>query len=334
MRCRIPRGHGTWPMLAVAFLAVALMPGRAMAQEASTFPSRAVTLVVPFSASSGGDLMARQLAPRLARLWGQSVVVDNKPGASGIIGSALVARAAPDGHTLLLTANTLAITPATHKNQPYDPLTGFSPITKLADAGLALAVNPRVQARDLPALIAHARSQPGQLNYASPGSGTPQHFSMELLKSHLNIDIQHVPYSGISGALGDVIGGQVDMIFSVPKMVAAQAEAGKLRVLAVSSPARSPLLPAVPTLKELGMEGLDAVNGWYMVLAPAKTSPALVRKLQEGFSSVMRMPEVQADMDKLGLSVSLGSPAQAKALIADDMARWQALARQLNIPKN
>ncbi len=334
MMHRTPRGHGARGMLLAVFFTAASLPAAVQAQAAAGFPGRAVTLVVPFSASSGGDLMARQLAPRLAKLWGQPVVVDNKPGASGIIGSALVARAAPDGHTLLLTANTLAITPATHKHQPYDPATSFSPITKLADAALALAVNPRVQAKDLPALIAYARSQPGKLNYASPGNGTPQHFSMELLKSHLDIDIQHVPYSGIAGALSDVIGGQVDMVFSVPKMVAAQAEAGKLRVLAVTSAARSPLLPSVPTLKEQGIGGLEAVNGWYMVLAPAKASPELVRKLNEDIASVMHMPEVKAEMDNLGLTVSLDSPSQAKALIMDDMARWQALARKLHIQKN
>lgn len=334
MKHFITRSPGAWAMLLAAFFTALSLPGTAKAQPAADFPSRAVTLVVPFSASSGGDLMARQLAPRLARLWGQPVVVDNKPGASGIIGSALVARAAPDGHTLLLTANTLAITPATHQSQPYDPATGFSPVAKLADAALALAVNPRVPAKDLPSLIAYAKSHPGKLNYASPGNGTPQHFAMELLKSHLNIDIQHVPYSGISGALSDVIGGQVDMIFSVPKMVAAQADAGKLRLLGVTSAVRSPLVSSVSTFKEQGIAGVEAANGWYMVLAPAKASPELVRKIHAGFSSVMQMPEVRAEMDNLGLSVSMGSPAQAKALIAEDMARWQALARKLEIPKN
>ena len=181
----------------LATLTGGLLSISALAQSPAAFPSKTVTLVVPFTPSSGSDIIARIIAPKLATKWGQPVIVDNKPGASGNLGAQAVAKAAPDGHTLLMAINTFTMTPAIYKNLGFDPITDFSPITKLAESGFAFAVNPTVPVKDIKSLIALAKKNGGKLNYASPGNGTPHHLAMELFKTSYQLDILHVPYKGI-----------------------------------------------------------------------------------------------------------------------------------------
>ena len=235
------------PCAIVVFVAALALPGAALAQAATPFPNRPVTLVVPFTPSSGSDIIARILVPKLAARWGQAVVVDNKPGASGNLGAQAVAMAAPDGHTLLMAINSLTMTPAIYKNMPFDVVADFAPVAKLAQAGYAFAVHPGVPAKDMASLMALIKTSGGKINYASPGNGTPQHLAMELFKSHYSLDILHVPYKGIQGALTDLMGGQVQMMFATVHSMRPLEQAGKVRFLAVSGQARNPIAPEIAT---------------------------------------------------------------------------------------
>jgi tripartite-type tricarboxylate transporter receptor subunit TctC len=307
--------------------------GRAFAQaNAVVFPSRLVTLVVPFTAGSGSDTIARLIAPRLGELWKQPVVVDNRPGASGNLGADRVAKAVPDGHTLLMAINTIAASPALYKSLPFKPATDFTPVAQLATAGFALVVNNDVPATDMRSLLAYIRSRPpGSLNYASPGNGTPHHLGMELMKQALGIDVVHVPFKGFSGALTDLMGGQVQMMLATVQSVLTQVQAGKVRMLAVTGTARSPLLPAVPTFREQGIATLEGVDAWYAVFAPAHVAPATVERLNRDFLQVMQQPDLKKKLADLGLTVRTGSPGELGALMTADIARWNKVVADAHI---
>ncbi len=318
-------------IIAVAAAAVLSAPSPASAQAAGTFPSKTVTLVVPFTPSSGSDIIARILAPKLAARWGQSVIVDNRPGASGNIGAQQVVTAAPDGHTLLMAINSFTMTPAVYKTRPYDAIADFVPVVKLAEAGYAFAVNPSVKATDMASVMALIKSGGGKVNYASPGNGTPQHLAMELFKSSYGLDVLHVPYKGIQGALTDLMGGQVQMMFATVHSMRPLEQAGKLRFLAVTGEARNPIAPEIPTFKEQGINVMDGVDAWYGVLAPARTPPDVVARLNRDFIEVMAMDDVKSALAKQGLSVRTSSPAQLAALVKSDLARWQKVVKDANI---
>ena len=313
-------------------LAVAMAaPGLASAQAAAPFPSRTVTLVVPFTPSSGSDIIARILAPKLAARWGQSVIVDNRPGASGNIGAQQVVAAPPHGHTLLMAINSFTMTPAVYKTKPYDAIADFAPVVKLAEAGYAFAVHPSVKATDMASALALIKGSGGKVNYASPGNGTPQHLAMELFKSSYGLDVLHVPYQGIQGALTDLIGGQVQMMFATVHSMRPLEQAGKLRFLAVTGEARNPIAPEIPTFKEQGINVMDGVDAWYGVPAPARTPPDVVARLNRDFIEVMNMDDVKSALAKQGLSVHTSSPAQLAALVKSDLARWQKVLKDANI---
>jgi tripartite-type tricarboxylate transporter receptor subunit TctC len=314
---------------ATAALTVAGMTGIAKAQTA--FPTKAVTLVAPFTPSSGSDTIARIIAPKLAARWGQAVVVDNKPGASGNLGAKFVASAAPDGHTLLMAINTFTITPAVYKTLNFDPVNDFVPIAKLAEAGYTFGVNTNVPAKDMRSLIAYAKQNDGKLNYASPGSGTPQHLAMELFKTGAGVNIVHVPYKGIQGALTDLMGGQVQMMFATVHSMRPPIESGKVRPLAVTGATRNPLSPDVPTFKEQGINYMDSIDAWYAVMAPANTPPDLVARLNRDFIEVMNDADVKLALSKLGLSVRTSSPTELAAIIKSDLARWKKVVTDANI---
>ena len=313
-------------------LAAALAAGLpAGAQQPGTFPSRAVTLVVPFTSGSGSDTIARIVGPKLSAKWGQPVVVDNKPGASGNLGTQFAAKAAPDGHTLLMAINTHTITPAVYKNLPFDAVRDFAPVAKLAEASFTLAVHPSVPVQDMHSLIAYAKANPGKLNYATPGSGTPHHMAMELLKSTYGVFLVHVPYKGISGALTDLMGGHVDLMFASVPSVRTHAQAGTVKLVAVTGEARNRLIPDVRTFREQGFQAMDAVDAWYAVLAPARTAPELVARLNHDFSEVMNTGEVKAELARQGLQVRTGTPEQLASLIRSDIARWQKVVTTAGI---
>jgi tripartite-type tricarboxylate transporter receptor subunit TctC len=309
----------------VAVLALALASATPVFSQSTvaSYPSRPVILVVPFTAGSGSDIIARIITPRLSERWKQAVVVENRPGASGNLGADRVAKAAPDGLTLLMAINTFTMTPSLYKTLPYDPNTDFAPVARLAVANYALVVNSEVPARDVRSLMVLAKSLPaGQLNYASPGNGTPHHLGMELMKSSMGINVVHVPYKGIAGALTDVVGGQVQMMFATVHSVLPQVRSGKLRMLAVTGAQRSALAPDIPTFREQGVSALEGLDAWYGVMAPARTPPDLLARLQRDFVEVLESDDVRKQLLGQGLFVQTSSSADLRDQIRADLVRW------------
>ena len=307
------------------------LTGFAHAQSAAPFPSKTVTLVVPFNPSSGSDIIARLMVPKLAARWGQSVVIDNKPGASGNIGAAQVATAAPDGHTLLMAINSFTMTPALYKNMTFDPIANFAPVAKLAEAGYAFAIHPSVQAKDMASMMELIKKSGGKINYASPGNGTPQHLAMELFKLQYGLDVMHVPYKGIQGALTDLAGGQVQMMVATVHSLRPLAESGRVKEIATSGLARNPLAPNIPTFKEQGIDAMDSVDAWYAVIAPGKTPADVVDRINKDFIDVINQPDIKEALAKQGLTIKTSTPGQLAALIKSDMARWQKVVTDAKI---
>jgi tripartite-type tricarboxylate transporter receptor subunit TctC len=304
----------------------------ASAAQAQQFPTHPVTLVVPFSPGTGIDILARVIGPKLSEKWGQAVVVENKPGASGNIGTDFVAKADPDGYTLMVTVNTFTITPSLIKNTPYDINRDFSPISKIATATYCFAVNPKVfPANDMQQAIALMRKSPGKYFFASPGNGTPHHIGMELIKLRLGLEATHVPYKGFAGAMQDLVGGQVHMMFTLVHSAIPQARAGRIKILGVTGAQRSPQFPEAPTFREQGIAFMDDVDAWYAVLGPPKLSPDLVSKLNADVNEVMGLPEVQANLLKQGLLPATSTPQALGALIKSDEARWAKVIAEAKI---
>ncbi|HEX4327787.1 MAG TPA: tripartite tricarboxylate transporter substrate binding protein [Burkholderiales bacterium] len=302
----------------------------ASAPARADYPDRVVTLVVPFTSGSGSDIIARIVGPRLSERWHQPVVVDNKPGASGNIGADAVAKAVPNGYTLLMAINTLSMAPNLYKKPPFDPAADFAPVMKLAVANFCMVANPGLQANDMAGLLALARKQPGQLNYASPGNGTPHHLAMELLKLQTGVNLTHVPYKGIAGATTDLVGGQVQVMFASLHSVLPQVKAGKLKLLGVTGE-RSPLTATVAPFRDQGMGFLDALDAWYALFAPAKTPPELIVRLHQDMSAVLAVPEVREQLAGQGLMVQTSSPEQLGALMRTDLARWRKVIADAKI---
>jgi tripartite-type tricarboxylate transporter receptor subunit TctC len=305
------------------FVCVTLLALLSSLAQGQAFPSRTVTLVVPFSPGTGIDILARVIAPKLSQKWGHPVVIENKPGASGNIGTDFVAKSAPDGHTLMVTVNTFAITPSLIRNTPYDVVNDFAPISKIAVATYCFAVNPAVfPAQDMKEAIALIRANPGKYFFASPGNGTPHHIGMELIKLRLGLNATHVPYKGFAGAMQDLIGGQVQMMFTLVHSSIPQARAGRIRILGVTGSERSPQFPEAPTFREQGIDFMDDVDAWYAVIAPAKTPPERVARLNADVNAVMALPDVRDNLLKQGLIPVTSTPEALAALIKADLARW------------
>ena len=314
--------------LAIFAVAPAMLATGARAQSA--YPERVVTLVVPFTAGSGSDIIARIVGPRLSERWKQPVVVDNKPGASGNIGADAVAKAKPDGYTLLMAINTLTMAPNLYKKPPFDPAADFAPVMKMAVANFCMVAHPSLPANDLAGLIALAKAQPGKLNYASPGNGTPHHLAMELLRLQTGASLTHVPYKGIAGATTDLVGGQVQVMFASLHSVLPQVRGGKLKLLGITG-TRSPLVPNIATFQEQNMAFLDALDAWYALLAPARTPPELIARLHQDMSAVLAMPEVREQLAGKGLAEQTISAAELGALLRSDLARWRKVISESNI---
>ena len=310
----------------------ALLFALASAANAQPFPNRPVTLIVPFSPGTGIDILARVIAPKLSEKWGQPVVVENKPGASGNIGTDLVAKSPPDGYTLMVTVNTFTITPSLIKNTPYDVVEDFSPISKIATATYCFDVNPNVfPARNMQEAIALIRQHPGKYFFASPGNGTPHHIGMELIKLRLGLNATHVPYKGFAGAMQDLIGGQVQMMFTLVHSSIPQAKAGRIRILGVTGAKRSPQFPDLPTFREQGIDFMDDVDAWYAVIGPAKLAPELLAKLNADVNAVMALPEVKDNLLKQGLVPTTSTPQELSALIKSDVPRWAKVVADAKI---
>ena len=302
----------------------------APAASAQRLSDRTITIIVPFTPGTGIDILARLLGEQIQRRWEQPVIVENKPGASGNIGSQQAARADPDGHTLLMTVNTFVMNASLFKSLPYDPQTSFVPIIEVATGSLALVVHPSLEADTVGAFVAYAKARPDQINYASPGRGTPQHLAMELLKLSAGISLRHVPYSGSAGAVRDLVGGHVNAMF-MPLHTALPLVAGKqVRVLAVGSAQRSGMAPSVMTLAEQGVSGFE-VDLWYGVLAPAGTSPEIIARYNKALNEVLAQASVREALAKQGMDARGGAPAQLAALIAWDQPRWAKVVKDAGI---
>jgi tripartite-type tricarboxylate transporter receptor subunit TctC len=301
------------------------------ASAAQGYPVRPIRVVVPFTPGTGIDIIARTIGPPITQRWGQPVVVDNKPGASGNIGADVVAKAQPDGYTLMVTVNTFTMTPALYKNLPYDPVNDFATVGRVANGNIALVVNPAVMpVKTLDELAAYARARPGKLSYASPGNGTPQHLAVELLKQRLKLDLLHVPYKGAAGALVDLLGGQVQLMVLPLHTVLPHAKAGKLQVIAVSGESRSVLAPDLPSFAELGLKNFD-IDLYFWLAGPAGTPRDIIRKWNQEVASILTLADVRESLLKQGLVPSPSSPAEIAAQIKADVGRWKTFIAETKI---
>ncbi len=302
--------------------------GRAFAQ--SGWPGRLVRIVVPYTPGTGMDILARTLGPHLGAIWGQAIVVDNKPGASGNLGAASVAKSPPDGLTLLMGVNTLIINPSLYSNMTYDPLKDLAPIGLCATGSFLLVASATSKIRSVDDLVKAARARPGALDYASPGIATPHHMAMELFKLQAKISITHIPFSGTAGAVGAVLSGDVPLMFLPVHVALAQVKGGRLVVLAAAGTKRTSLAPDVPTLAELGYQGVEA-DLWYGMLAPAGTPRDIILKINADMTRVLAMPEVKTALAAQGMEVTPSSPEEMGALMRKDAARWAAVVKQAGI---
>jgi tripartite-type tricarboxylate transporter receptor subunit TctC len=290
--------------------------------QVDSFPSKAVTLVVPFTAGQSGDILARILADGLGKLWNKGVVVDNKPGAGGALGSQIVMRAPADGYTLLLSSSgPIAIAPHLNKSIGYDPRKDFTPIMNVAGVSQALVVPASSPYKTVRELIAGAKTKPGKLNYGSGGSGSTQHLTMELFKQRAGVSILHIPYKGSAPAYTDMLGGQLDALFDSLPGAMPFVKSGQVRILAVSTATRDAALPEVPTLAESGLPGFD-VLGWLGVMAPAGMSPALRDKINDDIRKVLAQDAVKQGMARIGMQTVGGSADDFGKYIASEYTRW------------
>ncbi len=312
-------------LIAILLLFGAAGTGSAQAQ----YPNRPIKLVVPFTPGTGIDILARTWGQKLQEKLKSPVVIENRPGASGNIGTEAVAKAQADGYTLLFTATTLVQSAVLFKSVPYDPK-GMTPIGLAAIGNLSLVANPSVPAKNVAELVALAKAQPGKLNYASPGNATPHHLAMELLKLHFGVNLVHVPYKGTAGAVTDLLGGQIQLMFLPVHVALPQVLAGKLNMLASGGAQRSPVTPDVPSLAEAGVKDID-VDIWYALLGPAGLPRDVVALLNAELASILHDPETRAGLLKQGLAPKTGTPAELSKLIDTDLERWGRVVREARI---
>jgi tripartite-type tricarboxylate transporter receptor subunit TctC len=305
-----------------------LLAAPTLVRKARAWPDQPMRVVVPFTPGTGPDIIARFVAEKLSPRVGQPVVVDNVVGASGNIGSQQVARARPDGTTLMSSVNTLVMNASLYKNLPYDPVADFAPIGLTAWGALVLVANPAQKPGTLAEFIALARATPKSLTYGSPGVGTPHHLSMALVETEAGIELTHVPYKGSAGAVQDLLGGQIGYMF-LPVHVSAQyVRSGKLKALAVGSPRRLPQLPDTPTLIEQGLKGAD-VDMWYGLFAPKATPADTIARLNRETAAILDAPEARQVFEAQGLIPATSTPAALQEIVVRDKARWaEVVARR------
>ena len=309
------------------FALAAMLLAVATQTVAQGYPNRPVRMVVPLSPGGFADVPARIIAPRLSDALGQQVFVENRAGAGATIGTDFVAKAKPDGYTLLFTGTPHVISPALYKNLPYDPLKDFASVALVASGPYVLVVNPQLPAKSVQELIALAKAQPGKIDYASSGNGSAQHLVSALFASMAGIDLSHVPYKGSGPAMQDLLSGQVKVSFAGTPNVMPHVKAGKLRALAVSTPKRSPDLPDVPTVAEAGVPGYDATL-WLALLAPAGTPTDIVQKLYTETAKVLRNPEVAQAISPTGVEVSILGPDELPGFMQSEADKWGKVARE------
>jgi tripartite-type tricarboxylate transporter receptor subunit TctC len=317
-------------LIAASLSALALGAIVLPAQAQDKWPSKPITYVVPFPAGGTTDILARLIGQKLGPALGTTVIIDNRPGAGGNIGSELVARAAPDGYTIMGgTISSHSINASLYKLS-YDPLKSFAPITLIGTNANVLVVNPASPFKSVKELIAAAKAKPDSLSFASAGNGTSQHLSAELFKTMAGIDMVHIPYKGSAPAIQDVIGGQVPLMFDTTVVAGPFIQSGKVRALAVTSAKRVATLPDVPTMAEAGVPGYEVVS-WQAMFAPAGTPPAIVQRLQTEVAAILKQPDVQERLAKLGVDPSGMAPQQLAEFQAAEIAKWAKVVKTANV---
>ncbi|MDP3159744.1 MAG: tripartite tricarboxylate transporter substrate binding protein [Reyranella sp.] len=304
-------------------LAAPLLAAPAVADD---YPSRSIRLIVPYAPGGGADSVARIVAKRVSESIGQPIVIENRGGAGSIVGTDMVAKAAPDGYTLLLgQSGPISINPAVYKTLPYDPVKDFAPITMTTAYPYILVVNSELPAKTLQEFVALAKSKPGAMNYGSTGVGAANHLVAELFNSKAGLQMTHIPYRGTALAVGDLLGGQLSVVFGDPISVLPHIRSGKLRALAVTSLERSPVAPEVPTVAESGYPGFEAL-AWHGILAPAKTPPEIVKKLNAEIAKALADPETNKLLTNQAMQTVGNTPEAFAAFIQKDIATWKAVA--------
>ena len=295
-----------------------------------SFPAKPIRIVVPLPPGGSNDLLARIVAEKLAPALGQPVVVDNRPGASGNIGTEIVARSAPDGHVLLMANTAHVINPSLFAKLPYDPIRDFAPVALMSSAHFALVVHPSVPARSVKEFIAVARARPGALTFASAGNGAPHHLAMELLKSMARVDLTHVPYKGAGQFVPALATGEVSSVIGAINSLLPHVNSGRLRILGMAGNRRTPLLPEVPTIAEAALPGF-ALDNWGGMLAPAGTPRGIIDRLNGEIARALREPQVAERLASQGIEVTLAAPDEFQALMKTHMAKWAKVVREAGI---
>ncbi len=306
--------HITFPLALYATLVFANAAG------AQSYPAGPMTMVVPFPPGGGTDILGRTLAQKLNEAWGQPVVVDNRAGANGVIGTALVARAAPDGHTMLIVPGGLAVNPAIRKNLPYDTLKDLAPVTQLASSPLVLAVHPSFPPKSVKEMVAFAKARPGEINFGTSGNGSPPHLAAELFKLLAGVRMTHIPYKGAGPAAVDLISGQIALYFMNALQVVPYVRSGQVRALGLTSAARSNALPGVPTIAEAGVTGYELTH-WYGLLVRSGTPRASINKLQTEMVRILRLPEVEKRLTSEGATLVASTPEQFTEFLSGEMKK-------------
>jgi len=323
--------HAVSLKIASAILLGLTVGASALAQTADNYPNRSITMVVAFPAAGTTDILARLIGQKLTEKFKQTVVVENRPGAGGNIGTAYVAKAPPDGYTIMMgTIGTQSINPSLYKKMPYDAAKDFVPITRAAMVPNLLVVNKDAPFNTLPEMMAYERTNPGKLTYGSSGNGTTLHLSGELFNLMAGSKITHIPYKGSTPAVADLMGGQISMIFDNMPSVIQQVKSGRLKALAVTSAQRNPQLPEIPTIQELGVAGYE-VWSWFGLLAPAATPKPIVDKLNTSIVDIMKQPDVQAKIIELGAVPVPETSAEFGAFIAAETLKWAKVIKEANI---
>ncbi|MDB5727034.1 MAG: Tripartite tricarboxylate transporter family receptor [Noviherbaspirillum sp.] len=303
---------------AASLLCASVLPSVSQAQA---YPSRTINFIVPYTPGTTADVLARLLGAKLSQRWNVPVVVDNKTGASGIIGTDFVAKAQPDGYTILFPATSYGTLPAINPKLPFDPVKSFAPVSLLGTSAMTLVVSTKFPANNVRELIDQAKKQPGVINYASPGTGGSQHLAMELFKQEANINMLHVPYKGTAGALNDLIAGHVQASVVSLQSATPFVQKGSLRMVGVMSRQRVPTFPQVPTLAEAGFPDMQ-VETWYGVMAPAGTPPAVIAKLNAEINNLLTLPDIKEAMAKQGVDPAGGKPEKLGTLVRSELKLW------------
>lgn len=322
------RKKRTSRFLLLHLVLILLLPFAAFSQ--TPYPARPIRLITPFAPGGSTTTVGRVIGQKLTESWGQNVIVDNRPGGNMIIGTDALAKATPDGYTILLTTNAHVINPSLFSKLPYDPIKDFAPVGNVYISEFVLVINPALPANNLQELIALAKAKPGQLNYATTGAGGSGHLANEMFAMLAGIKTQHIPYKGAGPAMVDLIGGQIQMFINNPLTVIGHIKSGRMRGIAVTGEVRLPTLPQVPTFSEAGLPGMD-VKPWFCVVAPTGTPKPIINKLSTEIARIMAMPDVLDYLAKQGMMPFSSTPEQLATLMKTDMARWAKFIKAANI---